>query len=72
MLCGAVYLIVVFLFIPVPFSKYLTTGEGEFPHHEVGCISLHSTFYYRLVELLFKDKHTVLSILVLNNFVSCK
>ena len=39
-LCGAVYLIVVFLFIPVPFYNYLTTDEAQFPHHEVSEIGV--------------------------------
>ena len=32
---GAVYLIMMFVFIPVPFWKPLTDDEPEFPHHEV-------------------------------------
>lgn len=34
-LCGAVYLIVVFLFIPVPFYKHLAEKDAQFPHYEV-------------------------------------
>ncbi|XP_067947715.1 UDP-N-acetylglucosamine--dolichyl-phosphate N-acetylglucosaminephosphotransferase-like [Watersipora subatra] len=33
-LSGAVYLIVVFLFIPVPFLRHFTTSDVQFPHHE--------------------------------------
>ncbi|XP_013400232.1 UDP-N-acetylglucosamine--dolichyl-phosphate N-acetylglucosaminephosphotransferase [Lingula anatina] len=34
-LCGAVYLIIMFLFIPVPFYKYLSHDNlDKFPHHE--------------------------------------
>jgi len=34
-LCATVYLMVVFLFIPVPFYKYLSGTDAQFPHHEV-------------------------------------
>ena len=33
-------MIVVFLFIPVPFYKYLTADERKFPHHEVQFASI--------------------------------
>ena len=35
-ICGAVYLIIMFLFIPVPFYKHLAENKtGKFPYHEV-------------------------------------
>lgn len=35
-LCGAVYLICLFIFIPFPFwSKWWENGSLVFPHHEV-------------------------------------
>nr|KAG5706755.1 hypothetical protein BaRGS_007258 [Batillaria attramentaria] len=34
-ICGAVFLIIMFLFIPVPFYKHLAENQtGKFPHHE--------------------------------------
>ncbi|KAJ8315940.1 hypothetical protein KUTeg_005954 [Tegillarca granosa] len=34
-ICGAVFLIIMFLFIPVPFYKHLSDNEStRFPHHE--------------------------------------
>ncbi|ESP04791.1 hypothetical protein LOTGIDRAFT_184756 [Lottia gigantea] len=32
--CGAVFLIILFLFIPIPFYKHLSTGTEKFPYHE--------------------------------------
>ncbi|XP_064615364.1 UDP-N-acetylglucosamine--dolichyl-phosphate N-acetylglucosaminephosphotransferase-like isoform X2 [Liolophura sinensis] len=32
--CGTVFLIVMFLFIPVPFYQALSDKDGQFPHHE--------------------------------------
>ncbi|GBO19911.1 UDP-N-acetylglucosamine--dolichyl-phosphate N-acetylglucosaminephosphotransferase, partial [Araneus ventricosus] len=33
--CGSVFLIIMFLFIPVPFIQYWTTNsEAPFPHHQ--------------------------------------
>lgn len=34
MLTGCVFLVTLFLFIPVPFSRYLIDDAKEFPHHE--------------------------------------
>ncbi|GFR29359.1 UDP-N-acetylglucosamine--dolichyl-phosphate N-acetylglucosaminephosphotransferase [Trichonephila clavata] len=34
--CGCVFLIVMFLFIPIPFIQYWTTNtKVPFPHHEL-------------------------------------
>ena len=36
-ICGAVFLVIMFLFISVPFYKHLAdTNNKAFPHHEVG------------------------------------
>lgn len=37
MICGAIFLVIMFLFIPVPFYKHILTDNSEksFPHHEV-------------------------------------
>ena len=37
MICGAVFLIILFLFTPVPFYQYWTNrgNEATFPFHEV-------------------------------------
>ena len=35
-ICGAVFLVIMFLFIPVPFYKHLADNDNKaFPHHEV-------------------------------------
>lgn len=36
MICGAIFLVIMFLFIPVPFYKHILTDNSEkpFPHHE--------------------------------------
>ena len=33
--CGTVYLISLFLFIPIAFSEYLSADYASFPHHRV-------------------------------------
>ena len=41
-ICGAVFLVIMFLFIPVPFYKHLADNDNKaFPHHEVK----HSFFF---------------------------
>ncbi|KAK3107213.1 hypothetical protein FSP39_009619 [Pinctada imbricata] len=33
-ICGAVFLVIMFLFLPVPFYRHLADGNARFPHHE--------------------------------------
>ena len=33
--CGCIYLIVVFIFIPVPFGTYIVFNQEGFPHEKV-------------------------------------
>lgn len=49
MICGAVFLVIMFLFIPVPFYKHILTDNSEksFPHHEV----CRSFFVHKIVFL---------------------
>ena len=43
-LCGAVFLIILFLFIPVPFYQYWADHENQnFPHHEVRSVIVKRT-----------------------------
>lgn len=49
MICGAIFLVIMFLFIPVPFYKHILTDNSEksFPHHEV----CRSFFVHKIVFL---------------------
>lgn len=39
--CGAIFLCVMFLFMPIPFYKQLADKTpGKFPHHEVSKVEL--------------------------------
>lgn len=59
-LCGAVYLICMFLFIPFPFyDKYLLGPKGVFPHHEVRLsVSLHADSLQSICHCLLNHGHT--------------